>query len=117
LADWPVDPDEQSIFFATQNRIIKIYRASGEDDLQVAQHFLPEDARVTALVSSPNYWQDGTLIAGTTAGLMASTARGEEWQPMAGPSDDRPVVGLTWSGERLYAMTLGGNLWQAEARE
>ena len=116
LTAWPADPAQPATYLATQHRIVKLHRPDG--DLAVHQHFFAEQTRVTALVASPDYANNGTLFAATSDGLACSRDRGETWTWEAGPRglppDGLPVVWMALDGDKLTAVTLGGEVWRTE---
>jgi photosystem II stability/assembly factor-like uncharacterized protein len=108
---WPHDPMEQAIFFATRNRVIKIYRAGEQFD--VSQAFLEEEIGITALVASPDFAVDHTLYAATNRGVYRSVDAGATWQSYGLGLAERTIVGLfpTVDTSGLLAVELGGAIW------
>ncbi|MGB3306476.1 MAG: hypothetical protein WBA63_09855 [Thermomicrobiales bacterium] len=74
---------------------------------------------VQALSLSPRFAVDGTIVAGTSAGLYRSTNGGRRWQPV-GPSDSLPTVlalaACSSDGEHAHylAGTEEHGLWRSE---
>jgi hypothetical protein len=108
---WPHDPVEQAIFLATRNRVIKLYRASGQ--LVVSQIFLEEDTGVTAIVASPDFAADRTLYAATNRGVYRSVDAGATWSPYGSGLAERTIVGLFPAVGKggFLAVELGGAVW------
>ncbi len=125
----PLDPVEQPLLLATQNRFIKLCQAPVDTTAQaplyewtVTQMFLPEAVRITGIVTTANYLEDRLLYLTTTQGIYVScdrggmtTESGEKWQPAWPEIADQTIVGLhcIQNGKPLYAVTLGGTIWQA----
>ncbi len=125
----PLDPVEEPLLLATQNRFIKLYQAPVDATAQerqyewtVTQSFLPETVRITGIVTTANYLEDRLVYLTTTQGIYVGCDRGEmtaenaeKWQPAWPEIADQTIVGLHCirNGKPLYAVALGGTIWQA----
>jgi hypothetical protein len=67
--------------------------AEGED-VQVAQHFFEENARITALVCSPRFASDSTVYVALRQGLYRSTDGGTQWDAIPVPERMPPIVSM-----------------------
>ncbi|MEZ4712279.1 MAG: hypothetical protein R3A44_34135 [Caldilineaceae bacterium] len=110
----PVPSTKQTLFAATQNRLIKLC-ADEADEWHVEQHFFADDLRITALAASPNYRVDATVYVGTNRGIFISSDDGATWQLRGKGLPQRPIVAiLPWS-ESVRAVMLGGEIWALPA--
>jgi len=118
LAAAPADPTERALFFATQNRMIKLF-ADTTGALQVSQHFFPADVRVSALAASTHYAQDRTLFVGGRGCVFGSQDGGTSWEQLDGGLPPLPVVTLLPQAEDndLIAVTLGGGVWHCAVND
>jgi hypothetical protein len=110
---WPHDPAQQSLFLATQNRVIRLFRASGAMELALEQHFLAAGVNITALAASPRYAVERTLWAATSRGLYHSPDGGSSWAGVGATLAKRPVVACFPDADtgQLLAVELGGAVW------
>ncbi len=124
----PLDPAEQPLLLATKNRLIKLYQAPTAPAASslpytwtVAQTFLPETLHITGIVTTPNYLEDRLVYLTTTQGIYVQQASGEpamksaaEWCQAWPEIAEQTIVGLhcTQNGKPLYAVALGGTVWQ-----
>lgn len=125
----PLDPVEAPLLLATQNRCIKLYQAPVAATAQepqvewtVTQSFLPETVRITGIVTTANYLEDHLVYLTTTQGIYVACDRDEmtgengvKWQRAWPEIADQTIVGLHCirNGKPLYAVALGGTIWQA----
>lgn len=110
---WPADELEQTIYLATQHRVIKLYQKGEPPELQLHQHFFDESLSVTALAASPEYGENGTIWAATTGGLFVSMDRGVHWGLALDLPGELPVLWLDATAAHLKAVTIGGRTWHA----
>jgi hypothetical protein len=77
----------------------------------------PGDAslRVTALVTSPRFAVDHTLLAATSGGVFVSRDAGEHFTPWSDGLAPTAALSLAWSANTVYALTLGGGIWRRKA--
>ena len=106
----PAEPTAQTLFLATQNRLIKLHRDK-DGELAVSQHFFEADLRITALTASPTYGADQTLYAGANRGVYISKDGGTTWTALSDDLPEQPVVALLPQGDLLRAVLLGGAVW------
>ncbi|HRW04296.1 MAG TPA: hypothetical protein P5121_04330 [Caldilineaceae bacterium] len=127
----PQDPVTQPILLATRNRLIKLSRPDAPSDpiaqnkaeaaaqWQITQHFLPEEVRITGIVTTPLYVEEYNVFLTTTQGIYEGCDDGNvnagEWQQPWPEIADQAMVGLhcTENGQPLYAIGVGGMIWQA----
>jgi photosystem II stability/assembly factor-like uncharacterized protein len=114
---WPVDPAERSLFLATQNRVIRLFRAGSDTELVAEQHFLDHEVdhevNITALAATPRYRAERDLWAATSCGLYHSTDDGASWVEVGAALANRPVVACfpDAGAQMLLAVELGGTVW------
>jgi photosystem II stability/assembly factor-like uncharacterized protein len=74
-------------------------------------------ASVTSLAASPNFATDGTVFAGTSAGVYRSGDRGRTFGPWHDDMGARPVLALSVIGPRLLVFALGvdSTIWRRES--
>ncbi|RIK38673.1 MAG: hypothetical protein DCC55_20360 [Chloroflexi bacterium] len=114
---WPVDPVEQSLFLATQNRVIRFFRPGGNAGLASTQHFLADGVNITTIAASPAYAADRRLWVATNRGVYHSSDSGANWTAVGTALTDLPVV-VIFSPDgsaRLLAVELGGTFWSMAA--
>jgi len=109
----PLDPVEQPILVGVGNRLIKLYRQA---DLSwaVQQHFLAPALRITSIVTTDNYLEEGTIYVTTNQGVLQSRDAGATWTSVGEGLAGRTFVAfLPAQDERpAYAVELGGALWR-----
>jgi hypothetical protein len=103
---------EQTLFLATQHRVIKLFVDKNFSFWQLHQHFFDEGTRITALAVALEPAQS-TVWAATTSDLYCSHDGGVQWTQQGGVPDALPVVWLDASPANLLAITLGGRVWRA----
>lgn len=126
----PQDPVAQPIFVALRNRLIKLSQQHSPmttdgtaRQWQVEQKFLPEQLRITSIVTTPTYIEDHLILVTTTTGVygqveaLAHSKLGSElaeWQLVWPEIAQEPIVGLhcTNDGQPYYLIGLGGKVWQ-----
>ncbi|MBX3054554.1 MAG: hypothetical protein KF753_23995 [Caldilineaceae bacterium] len=103
------DEARRPLLLAGQNRLITLYTDPESGELAVDQRFLEPDVRVVSLATAPASASGSTLWAATNRGI---------WQISDDTEDaiciglaERSVVALFPSGERMGALTLGGEVW------
>lgn len=103
-----------SIFLATQNRLIRLFVNAESGEKDVAQHFFAEGERITALAKSANSEE---LYTSTTGAIYRSNDAGGNWHEVAELPAAQPVVALLHSPDTqtLVAVTLGGSTWHRTA--
>jgi photosystem II stability/assembly factor-like uncharacterized protein len=112
LVAWQQAAAGQTLFLATQQRVIKLFVDDITSTWQLHQHFFDEGTRITALAVGPAQLQR-TVWAATTGGLYCSHDGGLQWMQQESVPDALPVVWLDPSPTNLLAMTLGGCVWRA----
>ena len=79
---------------------------------------------VTAIAASPNFATDGTVFAGTSAGVYRSRDHGRTFGPWHDDMGARPVLALSvigtsniTSGPRVLVFALGvdGTIWRRDS--
>lgn len=72
--------------------------------------------QVTALVISPNYAADRTVLAATSGGVFVSRDAGATFSAWSEGLAPTSVVSLAYpEGEHIYALGLGGTVWRRQA--
>ena len=130
----PLDPVEQPLLLAMQNRFVRLYQIPTEPSpetpttlqqptyqWQVTQQFLPPTVRITNIATTTNYIEDRTIYLTTTNGIYVgqnnnyTTNDGDIiWQSAWPEVADETIVALhcTHYGKPLYVVALGGSLWR-----
>ena len=104
------DDLRRPLILAGQNRIITLYTDPDNGDLAVDQRFLEPDVRIVSLTAAASAGDGAVLLAATNRGVWRVVLGTDKAQPigLAG----QLVVAVLASQDSLYAVTLGGAIWQ-----
>jgi len=104
------DPLRSPLLLAGQNRLITLYTDAETGELAVEQRFLEPDVRIVALAHGQAAVAGETLLAATNRGIWQLSPGEEEAVQIA--LAEKTVVAIWAAGDRLGAVTLGGEVWQ-----
>lgn len=111
----PLADADDSLWLGVQSRLIRLFTDVDDGQLAVEQHHLPQDVRITALAVKRQETEPNTLLVATNQGVWQATDA--DWKPLGQGIESQSVVGILTSPQgHLWAVTLGGEIWQLQGR-